>query len=105
MSIIKKSKASVARSAATWRTTGLEDPSTGIYVDNAATSFPKPAGVEEALLAFHRDIGASAGRGAYPRAVAAGRLLDETRRLLARLFNIPRQERIIYTLNASDALN
>jgi cysteine desulfurase/selenocysteine lyase len=74
-------------------------------MDNAATSFPKPQGVEDALLAFHRDIGASAGRGAYPRAVASGRLLDETRRLLARLFNIPKPEQIIYTLNASDALN
>jgi cysteine desulfurase/selenocysteine lyase len=105
MSIIKKSKASVARSAATWRITGADDRSASVYVDNAATSFPKPAGVEEALLAFHRDIGASAGRGAYPRAVAAGRLLDETRRLLARLFNIPTAERIVYTANASDALN
>src|SRR5438105_7839736 len=76
-----------------------------VYMDNAATSFPKPPSVERALLAYHRDIGASAGRGAYPRAVAAGRLLDETRRLLARLFNVRKPEQIIYTFNASDALN
>ncbi|OGR89574.1 MAG: cysteine desulfurase [Elusimicrobia bacterium RIFCSPLOWO2_01_FULL_59_12] len=76
-----------------------------MYFDNAATSFPKPPSVERALLDYHRNIGASAGRGAYPRAMAAGRLLDETRRLLARLFNIPKPDRIIYTFNASDALN
>jgi cysteine desulfurase / selenocysteine lyase len=76
-----------------------------VYCDNAATSFPKPPAVEEALLSYHRDIGASAGRGAYPRAVAAGRLLDETRRLLARLFNARKPEQMIFTFNASDALN
>ena len=54
-----------------------------IYFDNAATSFPKPAEVEAGLLHYHRDLGASAGRGAYPRAVLAGRLLEETRKLLA----------------------
>lgn len=76
-----------------------------IYLDNAATSFPKPPAVEEALLHYHRHLGASAGRGAYPRAVAAGRLLEETRRLLAKLFNIRKSEQIIFTLNASDGLN
>jgi cysteine desulfurase family protein len=114
MAIIKKSKAAMAQSAANWRTTGMEErqvqtvrssPSYGVYMDNAATSFPKPPSVEEALLVFHRDIGASAGRGAYPRAVAAGRLLEDTRGLLARLFNIRRADRIIFTFNASDALN
>ncbi len=76
-----------------------------IYFDNAATSFPKPPSVEKALLNFHRTIGASAGRGTYPRAMEAGRLLDDTRALLAQLFNIPTPKQIIYTLNASDALN
>jgi len=76
-----------------------------IYFDNAATSFPKPDGVEAGLLHFHRHLGASAGRGAYPRAVLTGRLLEDTRKLLASLFNIRKPSQIIFTFNASDALN
>jgi cysteine desulfurase/selenocysteine lyase len=76
-----------------------------IYFDNAATSFPKPEGVEDALLHFHRNLGASAGRGAYPRAVLTGRLLEDTRKLLASFFNIRKPSQIIFTFNASDALN
>jgi cysteine desulfurase family protein len=74
-------------------------------MDNAATSFPKPAAVEKAMLHYHRHIGASAGRGAYPRAAAAGKLLEDTRRLLGQLFNIRKTDQIIFTFNASDALN
>jgi selenocysteine lyase/cysteine desulfurase len=76
-----------------------------IYFDNAATSFPKPDGVETALLHFHRDLGASAGRGSYPRAVLAGRLLEDARKLLASFFNIRKPGQIIFMLNATDALN
>ena len=76
-----------------------------IYMDNAATSFPKPDAVEAALFDFHRHLGASAGRGGYPRAVLTGRLLEETRHLLGVLFNIRKITNIIFTLNASDALN
>ena len=46
-----------------------------LYFDNAATSYPKPEGVEMGILHFHRHLGASAGRGSYPRAVLTGRLL------------------------------
>ena len=76
-----------------------------IYFDNAATSYPKPPEVEIALLDYHRNLGASAGRGAYPRAVLTGRLIDETRKLLGSLFHIRKVSQIIFTLNASDALN
>ena len=76
-----------------------------IYFDNAATSFPKPEEVEAGLLHFHRHLGASAGRGAYPRAVLTGRLLEDTRKLLSALFNIRKPSQIVFTLNASDALN
>ncbi len=76
-----------------------------IYFDNAATSFPKPDAVETGLLNYHRHLGASAGRGAYPRAVLAGRLLEDTRKLLASFFNIRKPSQIIFTFNASDALN
>src|SRR5262249_26279063 len=53
----------------------------------------------------HRHLGASAGRGAYPRAVLTGRLLEDTRNLLARLFHIRKPSHIVFTHNASDALN
>jgi len=76
-----------------------------IYFDNAATSFPKPPDVEAGLLDYHRHLGASPGRGAYPRAVLSGRLLDDTRKLLAILFNIPKPGQIAFALNATDALN
>ncbi|HVO33095.1 MAG TPA: aminotransferase class V-fold PLP-dependent enzyme [Elusimicrobiota bacterium] len=76
-----------------------------IYMDNAATSYPKPAVVEEALMDYHRNLGASAGRGAYPRAVQTGRLLDHTRKLLASLFNVGNPNQIIFSFNTSDALN
>ena len=78
---------------------------TEIYFDNAATSYPKPPSVETALLEYHRNLGASAGRGAYPRAVLTGRLLEDTRKLLGSLFGIRKTNQIIFTLNATDALN
>ena len=80
-------------------------PKSEIYFDNAATSFPKPPSVERAMIDYLRNIGASAGRGAYPRAMASRDILDNTRGALAQLFNIRTPERIIFTLNASDALN
>lgn len=76
-----------------------------IYLDNAATSWPKPPGVVKAMADFYSHVGASAGRGSYPRAVKAGEILNDTRRLLSQLFNIADPSRIIFTLNASDALN
>jgi selenocysteine lyase/cysteine desulfurase len=76
-----------------------------IYLDNAATSYPKPAAVWEAMDRFSREIGASAGRGAYEEAFECARLLQQTRERLATLFNAPDPERFIFTLNATSALN
>jgi len=80
-------------------------PKFEIYFDNAATSYPKPPSVERAMIDYLRNIGASAGRGAYPRAMQSRDILDNTRGALAQLFNIRTPQRIIFTLNASDALN
>lgn len=76
-----------------------------IYLDNAATSYPKAPGVLEALRSFTFDIGASAGRGAYPRAVETGRIISDTRALLAKLMGVADPLRFIFTFNASDSLN
>ncbi len=75
-----------------------------IYLDNAATSWPKPPGVAEAMLRQLAEDG-NPGRGGHRRAVSAQRLIDHARLLLARLLNAPDPRRIIFTLNGTDALN
>ena len=76
-----------------------------IYLDNAATSFPKPEGVYREMDHFARTSAANPGRGGHRRAVEAEAMIEETRRLLARLFNAPRPERIVFGHNATDGLN
>jgi cysteine desulfurase family protein len=76
-----------------------------LYLDNAATSFPKPRGVVEAMVRYATELGASAGRGGYSEAVEAGRLITECRRRLNRLFHGQAAEHFVFTLNCSDALN
>jgi len=76
-----------------------------IYLDNAATSFPKPEPVYRGMEAFVRASAANPGRGGHRRAVEAEGMINDTRRLLARLFGVPRPERIIFGHNATDGLN
>jgi cysteine desulfurase/selenocysteine lyase len=76
-----------------------------LYMDNAATSFPKPRAVTDAMVRYATDLGASAGRGAYREAVETGTLIAECRRRLNRLFNGERADHFVFTLNCSDALN
>ncbi|MGD0461820.1 MAG: aminotransferase class V-fold PLP-dependent enzyme [Tepidisphaeraceae bacterium] len=80
-------------------------PPRRLYLDNAATSFPKPTQVTEAMVRYATQIGASAGRGAYREAAETGELLNECRRRLRRLFNGEKSEHFVFTLNCSDALN
>ncbi len=76
-----------------------------LYMDNAATSFPKPREVLEAMTRYTQQIGASAGRGAYNEAVEAGSLIAECRKRLCKLFHGERADHFIFTLNCTDALN
>ncbi len=76
-----------------------------IYLDNAATSFPKPKVVMTALQDYLENIGASPGRSGHHLAAAAGRILFQTRRALALLFKIDDPGRIIFTQNATESLN
>src|SRR5688572_32628301 len=76
-----------------------------IYMDNAATSRPKPPAVMEAMCRYASELGASAGRGAYAEAVETGELMAECRRRLNKLFHGERPEHFVFTLNCSDALN
>jgi cysteine desulfurase/selenocysteine lyase len=77
----------------------------GIYLDNAATSYPKPEEVYKGIEAFARASGANPGRGGHRRAVEAEAMINDTRRLLARLFGVNRPERIVFGHNATDGLN
>lgn len=76
-----------------------------LYLDNAATSFPKPREVMEAMARYAAELGASAGRGAYQEAVETGAILTDCRRRLNRLFNGQNPDHFIFTLNCSDSLN
>jgi cysteine desulfurase family protein len=74
-------------------------------MDNAATSFPKPSAVTDAMVRYAIELGASAGRGAYAEAMETGALIAECRRRLNRLFHGQNPDHFIFTLNCSDALN
>ena len=76
-----------------------------IYLDNAATSHPKPEGVYRAADQTLRELGASPGRGSYQAAIDASRLLFETRLAAASLFGVTEAARIVFTASATEALN
>jgi cysteine desulfurase family protein len=74
-------------------------------MDNAATSFPKPRAVTDAMVRYATELGASAGRGAYAEAMETGGLIADCRRRLNRLFHGQDANHFVFTLNCSDALN
>ncbi len=76
-----------------------------LYADNAATSFPKPPAVWDAMRAYADELGASAGRGAYREAIETGELLTRCRRRLARLINAASELELVFLHNCSAALN
>jgi len=76
-----------------------------IYFDNAATSWPKPPGVAEAMMHFLNEIGANPGRAAHRRAVEAGRIVYEAREAVCELFHAPDPLRVVFGKNVTEALN
>ncbi|MBZ4665492.1 MAG: cysteine desulfurase family protein [Mahella sp.] len=76
-----------------------------IYLDNAATSYPKPECVYEAVLRCMREYGANPGRSGHRMAIEAGQTIYRCRKSLAELFNIPDPIDIVFTYNATDAIN
>jgi len=76
-----------------------------IYFDNAATSWPKPKSVIDAMNKFNESIGSNPGRSGHHRSVEAGRILFNTRDILAELFGIPDPLRIVLTFNITHSLN
>lgn len=76
-----------------------------IYLDNAATSWPKAPGVAAAMTDFIAHDAGNPGRGAHRLALAAGRTVERTRAQLAAFFGIRDPSRVVFTANATAALN
>jgi cysteine desulfurase family protein len=76
-----------------------------IYLDNAATTWPKPEQVYEAVSDAIRNKGGNPGRSAHRTSAAAGKVLDGARFSLAKLFGAKDPNRIVFAHNATDALN
>jgi len=76
-----------------------------IYLDNASTSFPKPAQVIDAVSSFMIDMGVNINRGCYSGAYQAEELVFETRELICALFNGPDCRNVVFTKNVTESLN
>ena len=76
-----------------------------IYLDNAATSFPKPEETYVFMDQFYRTHGVNPGRSGYDLCMETGQMVDDTRRLLTRFFNGTDPDRLIFAYNSTDALN
>ena len=75
------------------------------YLDNAASSFPKPKTVAKAVADTINLVGANPGRGGHKLALKADAIVYDTRVAIAQMFNLPSPERIIFTGSATEAMN
>lgn len=82
----------------------MPDPAR-IYLDNAATSFPKPEAAYAAMDNYNRYAGVPVGRGAYQQAVEVQAIVNRCRNRAAELFAAESPDRIIFTFNGTDSLN
>lgn len=76
-----------------------------IYLDNAATSYPKPEEVYRFMDDFFRNHGVSPGRSGFDASIETGEMVMQTRKMLTRLFNGDDPHRLTFSYNASDSLN
>lgn len=76
-----------------------------IYLDNAASTWPKPAGVSQAMVECVEGYGANPGRGGHRLSMKASKAVYGTRVKLAQLFGIRNPNDIFFTANATQALN
>ena len=76
-----------------------------IYFDNAATSWPKPPAVAEAMTHFIKEVGANPGRAAHRQAVESGRIVYGAREAVCELFHAPDPLRLVWCKNVTEALN
>jgi len=76
-----------------------------IYLDNGATSYPKPDEVYKFMDSFYRSFGVNPGRSGYDLCMETGALVDNTRKMLADFFNGSDPDRLCFSYNSTDALN
>ncbi len=76
-----------------------------IYLDNGATSFPKPEEVYEFMDTFYRNYGVNPGRSGYDLCLEAGEIVENTRKMLTNFFNGDDPNRLCFSYNSTDALN
>jgi len=76
-----------------------------VFLDNAATSFPKPESVYRAMDTAMREVGVAPGRGGYQQGLAAARIVFSARSALADFFGIADSSRLIFTHSATESLN
>ncbi len=76
-----------------------------IYLDNAATSWPKPQAVYDAVDHYQREIGAPVGRSAYAEAADVEQQVAAARRGIAKLIGDDEAQRVVFTFNGTDSLN
>lgn len=76
-----------------------------VYLDNGATSYPKPESVYRFMDEFYRRYGVNPGRSGYDLCIESGDLVEETRRLLCGFFGGTDPSRLVFGYNATDALN
>lgn len=76
-----------------------------IYLDNAATTYPKPNEVYENVMDAMKRYGANPGRGSHAMAIEGAKMIYDTREEIAELFNFDNPLNVIYTFNATDSLN
>ncbi len=76
-----------------------------IYLDNAATSWPKPPPVLAAMVRFLTEVGANPGRSGHRLSVEAGRIVYTAREAVAELFHAPDPLRVVFGPNATEGIN
>jgi cysteine desulfurase / selenocysteine lyase len=76
-----------------------------IYLDNSATTFPKPDVVYDFMCDFYRKHGVNPGRSGFDAAIETEEVVQETRKMLTALFNGTDHNRLTFSYNASDSLN
>ncbi len=76
-----------------------------IYLDNAATAFPKPKIVHDFMHQFYQEHGVNPGRSGYDMCIATEEIVYATRKMLTRFFNGKDPNRLTFSYNASDSLN
>ncbi|GAA0726587.1 aminotransferase class V-fold PLP-dependent enzyme [Clostridium malenominatum] len=76
-----------------------------VYLDNAATSYPKPDSVYDGITNYMKNIGVNSGRGVYSNSLKANELLYNCREAIGNLFNYNKESNIIFTSNITSSLN